>query len=173
MYNPQRHHRRSQRLQSYDYSQSGFYYVTVCTEMRIHLFGEIVESDANYVQSNKNAQVNLNPFGQIVLETWLDLVNHNSNVHLHQFVLMPNHAHGIIEITDDARHGLTEIIRQFKTFSSRKINTIRDSQGEKVWQRGFHEHVVRNAHDLQRISEYIRNNPKRWFEEQLSRRDGF
>ena len=86
-FNPDIHHRRSIRLQNYDYSQSGLYFVTICVNYRLALFGQIV-----------NGEMQLSDAGMIVKNTWLDLVNHVSNVKLHEFVVMPNHFHGIIEI---------------------------------------------------------------------------
>lgn len=126
--------RKLNRLKKYDYSQSGYYFVTVCTKNRIHWFGEI-----------RGDQMVLNECGEIVLFCWKDLPNHYFNAELDQFVIMPNHIHGIVRIVRNGFkpfltkpsvgnglkpfptmamkcHGLSEIIRGLKTFSSRKIN---------------------------------------------------
>jgi putative transposase len=156
LYNPEIHHRKSLRLKSHDYNQSGLYFVTICTEMRMHLFGEILGTGSESVKMYSNE------FGQIVIETWLDLKKHNANITLHDFVLMPNHVHGIIQIHTANACRLTEIVRQFKAFSSRKINSHRLSPGEKIWQRGFHDHIIRNHTAYLRIAAYIKSNPLRW-----------
>ncbi|MCH7781978.1 transposase [candidate division KSB1 bacterium] len=129
----------------------------------------------------------LNDFGRIVENTWFDLVNHVRNIKLHAFIVMPNHIHGLIEIYNDipvgagskpvrnntpndepapTEHGKTksisEIVRQFKTFSSRHINKSRNAPGNSVWQRNYHEHVVRNDNSYLKISGYIINNPAHW-----------
>ena len=83
------HDRRSIRLQGYDYSQAGAYFVTICSHNREYLFGEIV-----------GGQMHLNVYGTIVQNTWDDLVNHVAGIKLGEFVIMPNHVHGIIIIHD-------------------------------------------------------------------------
>jgi hypothetical protein len=90
-YDPQRHHRRSIRLKGYDYTQPGAYFITICTHGRECLFGEIIDGE-----------MHLNEAGQIVVQSWQDLPNHVPNVQLDAFVVMPNHVHGIIIITDHA-----------------------------------------------------------------------
>jgi REP element-mobilizing transposase RayT len=89
-FNPDKHHRRSIRLQGYDYTQEGAYFVTVCTYLRECLFGEI----------NEHGVMVANRFGQIVEEEWLQTVTLRPYVELDAFVVMPNHVHGIIVITD-------------------------------------------------------------------------
>jgi len=86
-YNPEKHHRRSIRLNGYDYSQPGDYFVTMCTQNRECIFGEI-----------DNGKMKLNDIGQVVEDTWNDLPNHNLNIILDSFIIMPNHFHGILRI---------------------------------------------------------------------------
>lgn len=88
-YNPTTHNRRSIRLKGYDYSQEGWYFLTICTHNKQHLFGEI-----------ENYKMILNDVGKIVNTCWLEIPEHFPNVTLHEFVIMPNHIHGIIEITN-------------------------------------------------------------------------
>ncbi len=89
-YDPARHHRRGIRLKGYDYTQAGAYFVTLCTQERACLFGEVVDGE-----------MRLNEMGQIVDRTWHDLPNHVAGMVLDGFVVMPNHVHGIIVIVDD------------------------------------------------------------------------
>ena len=117
-----------------------------------------------------------NRFGAVVERCWHDLVNHYTHVDLDEFVVMPNHIHGVIWLrdprraglkpapTDDhvRRHGLSEIVRAFKTFSARRINQLRGTAGVAVWQRNYYERVVRNERELNAIREYIRANPLNW-----------
>lgn len=86
-YNPQKHHRRSIRLQGYDYSQEGLYFITICCQDREHLFGEV-----------KNGEMQLNAFGEIALKEWLRTEEVRDNCKIHESIIMPNHLHGIIEI---------------------------------------------------------------------------
>ncbi len=170
------HHRRSIRIKGYDYARPGAYFITVCTHNREFLFGEVA-----------NDEMRLSTFGHIVESSWHDLPNHYSNLQLDAFMVMPNHVHGIIIITDvgvgaglkpaptraiptntqatkrpTERHGLPEVVRAFKTFSSRRINALRGTPGVPVWQRNYYEHIVRSEEALKRIREYIGTNPLRW-----------
>ena len=121
-----------------------------------------------------------NQFGEIVRSCWGDLPNHYTHVELGAFVIMPNHIHGIIHLIDtqpveadfvraglrpaptNIRHGLSEIIRAFKSFSARKINELRATPGLHLWQRNYYEHIIRSEKALAHIQEYILTNPLRW-----------
>jgi REP element-mobilizing transposase RayT len=88
-YDPQRHHRRSIRLKGYDYTALGAYFVTICTQDRVHMFGEVVDGD-----------MRLNPYGRVVDTYWSRVPRHFPHVTLDAWVVMPNHVHGIIVIND-------------------------------------------------------------------------
>lgn len=163
-YNPEIHHRRSIRLKGFDYSRPGEYFVTICTQNRICLFGDVI-----------NGTMVLNKYGKIVEKCWFDLPNHYNNVKLNEYIIMPNHFHGIISMvgvgfkptpTMDEHigkcHGLSEIVRALKTFSARQINEIKNSPGVPVWQRNYYEHIIRDDDSYYRISAYIKNNPVNW-----------
>ncbi len=177
-YNPDIHHRRSIRLQGYDYSQNGAYYVTLCTQNRECLFGEIVKGE-----------MILNEYGKIVEQCWNNLPNHYDNIELDAYVIMPNHFHGIILITDNvdnvdnvgAIHELPlhespiqspqqrrkmllpKIVGRFKMNSAKQINQMRNTPGISVWQRNYYEHFIRNDKSLENIRNYIINNPSEWY----------
>lgn len=194
-YNPQKHHRRSIRLQGYDYSQEGLYFITICCQDRTHLFGEIVDG-----------KMILNSYGEIAQKEWQNTSAIRDNVILHEFVVMPNHFHSIIEIIfqkgnndigkfQSPSQTVGAIIRGYKIATIKKIkdyilNTgekINDSKGElqfaptaptaptekikeldfKIWQRNYYEHIIRNEEAYERISDYIRDNPKRWNEDKF------
>ena len=171
-YNPDIHHRRSIRLQGYDYSQSGAYFITTCTQNRECLFGEI-----------HNGKMYLNEYGEIAKKCWVEIPKHHQNVQLDEYVIMPNHIHGIVVINEPAVGAIHElplrnelphsreqrrkmllpkIIGRFKMNVAKQINKIRQTPGISVWQRNYYEHIVRNETDLQRIREYIVNNPLNW-----------
>jgi len=180
-YNPEIHRRRSIRLKDYDYSQEGAYFVTICAWKKENSFGAI-----------RNGEMLLNDYGVIVIKCWDDLPNHYQHAQLDEFVIMPNHVHGIIVLNVGAglkpalfdkpalfhaqragfkpaptkQHGLPEIVRAFKTFSSRRINDIRNTAGVPLWQRNYYEHVIRDEKKLNSIREYIRCNPLKWEEDE-------
>ena len=155
-------HRRSIRLQGYDYSQAGAYYVTIVVWRREHIFGEIVGAG---LKPTRTAEMQLNRFGQIVNDAWYDLPKHYPHIELDAFCIMPNHVHAIIVLNDNPavkRHPLSEVVRAFKSFSARRINSLRNTQGIPVWQRNYYEHIIRNQEDYLSKSGYILDNPFNW-----------
>ena len=147
--------RKGLRLREYDYATPGAYFVTVCAHERKFLFGRVVDQ-----------VMRLNVLGRIVERCWFDLRAHYPRIELENFVVMPNHVHGIVVLkpplaASDRIHPLPEIVRGFKTFSSRAANAIR-RRTEPLWQRGFHDRIVRDESELARIREYIDNNPAVW-----------
>jgi putative transposase len=167
----------SSRCQAWNYSSPGYYFVTTCTADREHLFGEIT-----------NAIMHLNEFGNIVAACWDDLPAHYPNMRPDAFVIMPNHVHMVINLVDGnpmipisgmavvetglkpvsttRYHGLSEIVRAFKSFSSRRINEYRKTSGTRIWQPRYHDRIVRNERELHRIRRYILNNPANWQNDQ-------
>jgi len=153
--------RKPIRLRNYDYSHSGYYFVTICTQHRKECFGDIRE-----------ARMEPNGYGEIVNQCWYDLPRQYPNCLLDSFVIMPNHVHGIIVIDNEnavgngfkpfPTHGLSEIIRGFKTFSSRRINEKILGNIRFCWQKSFYDHIVRSEKSLGLIREYIQNNPLKW-----------
>jgi REP element-mobilizing transposase RayT len=159
-YDPNKHHRRSIRLKGYDYARAGAYFVTICTWQRQSLFGAIA-----------NSEMQLSDYGKVAHFHWQNLLKHHQYLELDEFVIMPNHVHGILVFTDDTackkRPGLPEIIRGFKTFSARRINKMRRITGVSVWQRGYYEHIIRHEESLMAIREYLIKNPLSWENDEL------
>ena len=152
--------RRSIRLKGYDYSKSGLYFITVCTDERKCFFGEI-----------KDGTMLLSMTGEIVKRCWENIPEHFPNVVLLEYVIMPNHIHGIIRITDvpigakdisplpehpaGTSKTVGSIIRGFK------IGVTKEA-GYSPWQRNYYEHIIRNESSYNQIAEYIVNNPVNW-----------
>lgn len=210
-YNPKIHHRRSIRLNGYDYSQAGLYFITICCENREHRFGKI-----------ENNEMILNDAGAIAEKCWLEIPNHFPNAILHEHIIMPNHIHGIIQLkTDDVvrvenlqphhtepqrntpspipvgvenfqplQQNTTPLVRvqntgvqnfepqrrnEFQKIIPRSIGSIvrgykigvtkwyrNNGDIDKIWQRNFHEHIIRDEKSYRNISNYIINNPAKW-----------
>jgi REP element-mobilizing transposase RayT len=143
-YDAKIHHRRSIRLPEYDYSQAGFYFVTICAQNHESLFGQVVDG-----------QMRLNKYGRLVAETWIWLAQRYAYVELDEYVIMPNHLHGIIVISQERRGGsrtaptttvsttvirrkpLGQLIGAFKTVSTKRINQGRGTPGTRLWQRNY------------------------------------
>ena len=138
--------------------------MTICTHGRQALFGQVIDG-----------HMQLNSLGEIVQGVWFALTEHYAHIHLNEFVVMPNHVHGIIEIEAESvgvgfkptptRHGLSEIVRAFKTFSARRINEKCNTVGNKVWQRNYYEQIIRSEISYLAITEYIQTNPQRWMDD--------
>ena len=184
-------HRRSIRLPEYDYSQAGFYYLTIGTHQRAQLFGRVVDG-----------QMHLNTLGQIAHDEWLRTAEVRKNVVLDAFVVMPNHVHVLFWIVDDAntdtpaeihtglsRLGISctdvsqyaplaqfrspsktvgAIIRGYKGAATKQINRIRNTPGTPVWQRNFYERVVRDECEANNTRRYINNNQMQWHLDRLN-----
>jgi REP element-mobilizing transposase RayT len=113
----------------------------------------------------------LNQIGRIVSSTWVNLPKHYENIDIDEYIVMPNHIHGVIAMSDlqtplEQRtiksHSLGVNIGSFKTWSARKINALTNRTGKPVWQRSFYDHIIRNEKSLDQIREYIINNPSQW-----------
>jgi len=171
----------STRLPGYDYSRNGAYFITICTKNHICIFGDVVvetglrpvstNNSNNSNNSNENVKdtmrINLSEEGKIVSNCWFDLPNHYSNIILDEFIVMPNHIHGIIKIQNytgkKQKHGLSEFVRAFKSFSSRRINEFHKSNNSETWQHRYYDHIIHSDNELDRIRKYIKNNPDDWF----------
>lgn len=181
-YDPKMHHRKSIRLKGYDYSQAGLYFVTIVTQNRECLFGEIVDGD-----------MVLNDAGRHIQKCWFEIPEHFSNVKLHEMAVMPNHFHGIIEIVGANNHSpdntnqsngaknvsplrspsktIGSVVRGFKIGVTKWFRENQKKQfpiGQSVWQRNYWEHIIRNENEYQRIAQYIINNPLKWETDKLN-----
>ena len=152
------------RLAGYDYSQPGFYFVTICTQHHRLVFGTIVDG-----------QVSLKRPGQMAQAVWVTLPRRFAHVHLHKYVFMPNHLHAILELTEldptqtGKRAALWEIVRVFKAATSYHI---RHAEGQPwfAWQEDYYEAVIRTEEALQQIRRYMLEKPLRWSQDKLYKR---
>ena len=156
---------KKQRSPAIDYSFPGLYFVTICTKNKTHLFGKI-----------ENGEMILNERGRIAHNVWNELINHFENIKLYDFIVMPNHIHGIINILNTERtegydsdrvikqkriQKLPVIISSYKSAVSREINKI---SGEKIfaWQSSYYDRLIRNEEEFDALSVYIVKNPLNW-----------
>ena len=154
--------RRSLRLKDYDYAQAGAYFVTVCIQNRLCLFGGIVDGE-----------MRLNDAGRMVRSVWEALPNWFPGMELDAFVVMPNHVHGIATLVGaglalpeengaaSSAPTLGDLIRAFKSPSAFRVNRLLMRSGS-LWQRNYYEHVIRSDREMDRIREYIATNPCKW-----------
>jgi REP element-mobilizing transposase RayT len=183
--------RRSIRLADYDYSQAGYYFVTVCTQAGLAVFGNIAEG-----------KMALNDTGRMIAVTWQKIPEYYNGINVDTFQIMPNHIHGIIIVGADSRFpvgavsrfpvgagpracprevhpqgvaptrlSLGDVVGRFKSLTTRKyvdgVNLNKwPSFDTHLWQRNYYEHVIRSENDLSGIREYIVNNPAKWQEDE-------
>lgn len=172
-----RHRRRSIRLDGYDYAQDGAYFVTLRIQGRACVLGDV-----------RDERVRLSPDGREVARCWAWLAEQYAYIRHEEWIVMPDHLHAIVVLSDGTRDGgrggsrtaratgprdaptgrkpLGCLIGAFKTVSTHRVNDLRGTPGANLWQRGFYEHIVRDERSLHRIRRYIRGNPARWHNQQ-------
>ena len=174
-YNPDVHHHRSLRLRAYDYAQAGAYFVTICTQGRMNLFGEVVDGE-----------MRLNDLGVIAQEEWLRTESIRAEVELDISQVMLNHFHGVVVITTAMPHigmksestrthgraslhrapkSLGSLVAGFKSVVTKRINQLQNTAGSPVWQPNYYERIIRNEKELGVIRQYIVDNPAKWLED--------
>ena len=176
--------RKNIRLQGYDYTQAGAYFITLVTWQRECLFGEVV-----------GEEMQVNELGRIFTDIWEATLNIRPNVILDEYIVMPNHFHGIILFNDIGRGealprplttgrptgsplpGMTAgsigaIIGQIKSLTTKQINHLRQTPGEPVWQRNYYDHIIRDEAEMERIYQYILQNPSSWADDPENLQDG-
>jgi putative transposase len=182
-YDPRIHHRRSIRLKGYDYATAGAYFVTICTQGRECLFGEIIPG-----------AMRLNKAGNMIQDVLSNLPIKYIGIEIDEFIVMPNHIHMIIFLNTNVGAGpsafphnegsniglikgqphgvaptmsLPDVVHRFKSLTTLRYSYGVKQQGwlpfpGKLWQRNYYEHIIRNEYDLNEIREYISNNPLKW-----------
>ena len=172
--------RVSIRLKEFDYSSAASYFITICTQNRQCLFGEIA-----------SGVMIVNPAGQTIVDEWLAIRSRFTFVQLEAFVVMPNHFHGIVSILPAGEGSvvgiadgrvptrgtptdptLGEIIGAFKSITTnRYISGVKNQNwapfDRRLWQRNYYEHIIRNDRSFEILQSYIQDNPLRWEKDQL------
>jgi len=176
-YNPDIHHRRSVRLKGYDYSKKGLYFITICTQNCLCLFGNIEKGD-----------MELNDAGIMIKHQWQELIHRFDKIKFHEFIVMPNHVHGIVEFveaplvsaqntvppTSGQPQGIAptvgDVVGAYKSLTTNDyIQNVKQNNwqrfNKKLWQRNYYEHIIRDEKSYFQISEYIQTNPVKWRED--------
>jgi len=171
---PPDHHRRSVRLSGYDYRWPGAYFMTICTHRHRCVLGQVV-----------GEEILCSELDQIVARCWRDIPAHFDRASLGEFVVMPNHLHGIIILADDrrgtpwrapttesfaspVRGSIPTIVRSFKSAVTHLARQASLWGATPFWQRNYYEHVIRDAHEWERIAAYIASNPALWALDRLN-----
>jgi REP element-mobilizing transposase RayT len=178
VHNRKKHYRHSIRLPGYDYTQPGAYFITICTYQKQCWFGDIIDGEMHF-----------NQLGFIVYQFWRSLPHRFPHIELDAFVVMPNHVHGILVITDTristiekdtlrkeqfgrpVPGSIPTVIRSFKSAVTKRINVMRELSTPPIWQNNYYESIVRIEKGLDRVRQYIINNPTNWTEDEENPQD--
>jgi len=168
------HNRQSIRLKNYDYSQPGYYFITVCAKNMKRIFGDITVGAGPCA----GPIMKLNDVGKMIQTVWHEIPEYYPGVDIDAFVVMPNHVHGIIHLME-ASFGigrargpartlsLGDVVHRFKSLTTARYRYHVQHHDwprfpGRLWQRNYYEHVIRDEWDLNRIREYIMYNPDIW-----------
>ncbi len=141
--------RKNIRLKYYDYSLEGYYFITICTKNRECILSTIK------LNNNKNYNMALTPIGEKVDQYLNKVRNIYLNISIDEYIVMPNHIHIILIIHKKEKNSISKIIQQFKGMVTKDL-------GYSIWQKLFHEHIIRNEKEYLKIKQYIINNPYNW-----------
>ena len=145
--------RKPTRLKEYDYSSPGLYFVTICTHNRKYLLSKIVGEGFHALPKNI-----LSPIGKEIEKSIQYINNNYAGIAIYKYVIMPNHIHLIVNLQDSGGRGnppLQDIIGQLKSYTTNKFGSI-------LWQRSFHDHIIRGKEDYDKIWEYVDTNVLKW-----------
>ena len=179
--------RKPTRLQDYDYSEHGAYFITICTQNRKNILSTINVGEGSPLPKNipshiaylPQGQTNeygylipeLSPYGKIVDAFITEIPNKYPEISVEHYVIMPNHVHLLMSIYKDSPNStpptIDAVIGWLKYQTTKEINNLRNTIGEKVFQRSFYDHIVRNYEDYCEVRKYIHENPIKWQFDQL------
>ena len=149
--------RKNTRLKGFDYSESNYYFITICLKNRKEFFSNVV-----------NSELILTEFGKILDEVWNSLPKYY-NVELDYYIIMPDHFHAVIILDNSLMNkssnkstDLSLVIGKFKSFSTRKIRKRMKIAEKFEWQKSFYDRIIRNEIELYNIRKYIQQNPLKW-----------
>ncbi len=152
--------RKAQRSKSWDYSNNGIYFVTFCTAEKRKTLGKVCPLSQ---KSQEGYKVTLTPLGHMCETSIEDALTHFEHISVIDHIVMPNHVHMLIEVKTNNTRQLSSFVGMVKRLSSMMAH--RAGFAGQLWQRSFHDHIVRDERDLTRIREYIQDNPRKWEED--------
>lgn len=157
--------RKDIRLKNYDYSQAGYYFITICTKDRCKLLSDIVGCGFHAAP-----KVDLSPIGNEIMKSIDFISNQAPFVKVDKYIIMPNHIHLIIILQPQkpGGHGnppLPKIVGQLKSYTNKRYNELNKTKDLILWQRNYYEHIIRSQQEYEEIYEYIEMNPIKWEED--------
>ncbi len=178
-FDSEKNHRRSIRLKGYDYSRNGTYFITICSRNRECIFSELAPGVGAGLAPARIQEpfFQLTEIGKIIENNWRDIPKLYKDVDIVEYIIMPNHIHGILVISTNHRRAtarvaptLSQIIGAFKSKCVIDyLRFIRNNQLNeigKIWQRNYYERIIRDKEESDKFRKYIRNNPYKWAEDE-------
>jgi len=161
--------RKPTRLKEFDYSTCAVYFITICTQNRKRLLSKITVGEGSPLPSEPYVQ--LSDYGEIV-DKWIGNISEKyQNVSVDNYVIMPDHVHVLLSVDKNDGRGnpsptVDTIVAWLKYQATKEINKVRNKAGERIFQRSFYDHIVRNRDDYRETCKYIFNNPiERYYRE--------
>ncbi len=145
--------RKSIRLKEYNYSEEGYYFITICIKDRIEILGKIINSCRG--EQCSSAKMELSYEGELAKKYLMLITEKYNNIIVDEYIIMPNHIHMILIIKDKQNISISKIIQQYKGIVTKEL-------GYSIWQKLFYEHIIRNQKEYFLIKEYIKNNVINW-----------
>lgn len=151
--------RKPNRLKNFDYSSNGFYFITICTKNKVCMLWNKVGATIGRPQD-----VVLSEYGEIADKAIKDIHEHYTDIRIDKYVIMPNHIHLLVRINQRevgrpmVAPTISTVIQQMKGIVTKQI-------GFSIWQKSYHDHIIRNEKEYIKIWEYIENNPLKWKED--------
>ena len=148
--------RKLQRKKGYDYTLGGAYFITICTYNKQCILSKIIKSKTHDIPG-----IELTRIGAQIENALINLKEYYDGFEVDNYVIMPNHIHFVLLKTIENSFSISELIKRFKTFTGKQYEN-------KLWQKSFYDHIIRNEKDYEQIVKYIYENPSRWIYDDLS-----
>lgn len=145
------------RLDGYDYSESGAYFITICTKNRHEILWNVGE---DIIRPDKSYQ--LSEYGRFIDKAIVSISKHYRNVFVDKYVIMPNHVHIILILSQDSGRIISAPTKEISIIIGQMKRWVSQQIGIPLWQKSFHDHIIRNEREYQKISKYIDENPSIW-----------
>ncbi|RKI66511.1 hypothetical protein D7V91_12225 [bacterium 1xD42-67] len=159
------HQRKPNRLQGYDYSRTGYYFITICTNQRAEFFWGPSATCSVGADIIRPLSPTLSQYGCFVEKAIQDISKHYIGVAVDKYVIMPNHIHMIIALARRSGRMISAPTKAISTIVGQMKRVVSKKAGFPIWQKGYHDHIIRNEPDYQRIWEYIDTDPAKWRED--------
>lgn len=157
--------RKKNRLEGYDYGRSGYYFITICANERAEFFWDASAMRSVGADIIRPISPTLSQYGGFVETAIRDIPKHYTGVSVDKYVIMPNHIHMILSLPVKSGRMISAPTKAIPTIVGQMKRVVSQKAGFPIWQKSYHDHIIRNDADYRRIWEYIDSNPAKWRED--------